>query len=241
MSKFLNFKKLITRVWIILWAILLILLVLKFGFHMWYPVVIENKIIVNICNWIDNHTILLYFIQANFACLNCVIIYLIATVTKKPKLFEILIVCVIAVVGSVIKHYSQGLGYICDFIVSILLPIIINLERKTFKKIIWNILFPIIVNVILFIWQLSIFLIRDINALLTQMPSLISLAMQADYYIFLIISYIGVCHMGAWGLWLWGKSTTELEEIKAKELAKKEPDQELIKKIDEIIAENEER
>ena len=45
--------------------------------------------------------------------------------------------------------------------------------------------------------------------------------------------------MGAWGFWLWGKSTAELEEIKAKELAKKEPDQELIKKIDEIIAENE--
>lgn len=46
--------------------------------------------------------------------------------------------------------------------------------------------------------------------------------------------------MGAWGFWLWGKSITELEEIKAKELAKEQPDQDLIKKIDEIIAEEKE-
>lgn len=93
---------------------------------------------------------------------------------------------------------------------------------------------------ILFIWQLNVLLIRNINNILTEAPSVIALVMQIDYYIFLIIMWIGVCFMGIWGLWLWGKELTELEAMKAEELKKENPDKDLLAKIDEAIAKKKE-
>ena len=90
---------------------------------------------------------------------------------------------------------------------------------------------------LLMVWQLNVLLVRNLNEILTHETTLIAVIVQLDYYIFLILTYVGVCHMGAIGLWFWGKSKTELEAIKAIELKKESPDSRLLEELDEAIKE----
>ena len=80
----------------------------------------------------------------------------------------------------------------------------------------------------------------DINYLTNNVP-LIYYVMQIDYYIFLIISYIGVLNMGWGGIgWLWNKDITELKALREKELLKSKPNQKLLSEIDRVIKSKEE-
>ena len=100
-------------------------------------------------------------------------------------------------------------------------------------------LIKIHIYILITIWQFTIYLARglDINAL-SNYPSLIYIILQLDYYIFTIITWIGVSFMGAlgWG-WFWSKDVTILKAEREKELAKSEPDMKLVEKIDSRIAE----
>lgn len=117
----------------------------------------------------------------------------------------------------------------------------INFKNNTFNKNIINFVFPIIIYLIINLWQMNIYFIRDISRILTDLPIIIFLTLQIDYYIFLIITWIGVNYfmgLGGWG-WLWGKSLTELRALKEKELSKAKPNEKLLKQIDEVISKKE--
>lgn len=78
-----DFKKLITRIWVILWLILAILLVMKFCFGIWYPIAVNNNNFIAICNFIDNNTILKCLVGGMFYILNINVWYLSSTRQKK--------------------------------------------------------------------------------------------------------------------------------------------------------------
>ena len=87
------------------------------------------------------------------------------------------------------------------------------------------------------LWQCNMLFIRNINEIIIDLSTLVAYILQIDYYIFLIITWIGVIYfMGSYGLWFWGKSLTQLEAMKQKELNKSKPNMELVKQIDEAIA-----
>ena len=96
-------------------------------------------------------------------------------------------------------------------------------------------------NILIMVWQLLIFVVRDINLLLKDMPSLISIVMQIDYYIFLIITYLGVQIMSTLGAWFWSKNITQLKAFREEELKKEKPDMETVKQIEARIKELEEK
>ena len=238
MNKLLNVSKLIKRIWIILWVILGILLILKFCFNIWYPIVIKNQGLINICNFIDERMYLRISMNLILYLINIEFMFLICTMKKKVDMKLFLLIAIISIPISVSKNYSQFLPFIFEVFLIIVFPIIYNIKNKTFKsKTFMNILLPIIMNVLLMLWQLNVLFVRNLSEILTSESALIVLVMQLDYYIFLIITYIGVCHMGAAGLWFWGKSKTELEAIKAEELKKENPDAKLLEELDEAIKE----
>ena len=236
-NKLVDVPKLVHRIWLILWITLAIFVVAKLCFNMWYPIVIENENIIKICSYIDNNELVKYIIMLMFYLLNANIIFL--TFIRKLK-FPNKIFMILFNIANIIGYFVKGINNVYGIVFEvsvILISIFVNIRNKTFSKIKWNILFPIIIYLMINIWQLNIFFIRGINDILNKLPSLIFITIQIDYYIFLIITWIGVVYyMGLLGYgWLWGKSEVELLALKEKELAKEKPDLELIKEIDKAL------
>lgn len=237
-EKLVDVPKLVRRVWLILWITLAIFVVAKLCFNMWYPIVIDNEFIINICLKIDNNEIikyiimlLLYVTNANFFFLTCV------KEKKYNKTIHLVVMNLMFVICQTLKYFYNTYGNIFEIVLVVVIPIFVNLYKHKFYKKIHNIILPIIIYMLFNIWQLNIFFIRGIGEVLTNAPVLIVYALQIDYYIFTIITWIGVSYfMGAYGIgWLWGKSEVELLALKEKELAKEKPDLELVKEIDEAL------
>ena len=248
-NKIVDIPKLVIRFWIVLWLTLFIFVIAKLCFNVWYPIVVENQFIIKVCDYIDNNKILNYIILLFLYLLNANIIFL--TMIKRKKFSKIIyfIVFNILQVGSYIaKYYYNFLGIIIE-ILFVVFAIIINLRRKTFifysskRKFVktFNFVIPIFVYLLLNIWQLNILFIRDISSIISDLPSLIYIALQIDYYIFLIITWIGVNYimgLAGWG-WLWSKSVTQLKALKQEELQKQNPNFKLLEQIEKAIADKE--
>ena len=242
MKKLINFPKLIKTLWICLWAILGILLILKFCFGKWYPIVVNNEFIIKICEFVDCHRIIecliggiLYVFSINVWILSAIKRY------KYDNIIIFIIINIFVIGTYLIKFYLNiTLANIIELGYLIIFPIIFNLIKHNLRNKWFNIFLPIVVYILINLFQLNILLIRNINEILTNMPSLIYLTMQIDYYIFLIIMWLGVNNMG-WltGGWFFGKSLTELKAEREKELAKEEPDKDFIAELDKAIAEKE--
>lgn len=237
-NKILDTKKLIFRLWIVLWLCLLILLVLKFCFGIWYPIIIENEQLLYfnefICNsWIKYIILSLFY----FASVN--IMYLTCCIKKKyDKILEAIIINVLILISFMTKIFFRNFSVIPEILVSIIMPILYLLKNhKKAKK--WKlILFPIATQILVFAWQLNIYLVRGIDFVIdSDNHVLIGIVLQIDYYIFLIISWIGVSYMGLFSLWIFGKDITALKAEKEKELSKAEPNMAKVKEIDERIKE----
>lgn len=237
-NKILDTKKFIFRLWIVLWLCLLILLVLKFCFGIWYPIIIENEQLLYfnefICNsWIKYIILSLFY----FASVN--IMYLTCCIKKKyDKILEAIIINVLILISFMTKIFFRNFSVIPEILVSIIIPILYLLKNhKKAKK--WKlILFPIAIQILVFAWQLNIYLVRGIDFVIdSDNHVLIGIVLQIDYYIFLIISWIGVSYMGLFSLWIFGKDITALKAEKEKELSKAEPNMAKVKEIDERIKE----
>ena len=237
-SKILDVPKLIRRIWIILWITLFLLVLMKLLFNEWYPIVVDNENVTKVFIFIDNNYILDCIIRFLFYLTNSFITYLTCCKKIKPNIIEDIFLPLIALLSFIVKTFVNNyLAFIIEMIMVVIIPIIINLIKKPFRTKTFNILFPIVINLLLMLWQCNMLFIRSINEIITDLPTLVSYILQIDYYIFLIITWIGVVYfMGNLGLWFWGKSLTQLEAMKQKELNKSKPNMELVKQIDEAIA-----
>lgn len=244
-SKILNVRKLIVRLWLSLWVVLAICLVCKFCFHMWYPIVVENEHFIKVCDFIDNNKYIKHIIYLSFYILNLNLIYLICTHSKfYHNIREPIIVNLLAVGNYFIKNTSNIMGFILELLVLVVLPIIVNLltiKGNGKLKLLKGVIFPIAMNILIMVWQLLILMVRDIDLVLTNEHALVTLVMQIDYYIFLIITYLGVQIMGTIGAWFWSKNITQLKAFREEELKKEKPDMETVKQIEARIKELEEK
>ena len=242
-NKIVDLKQLVFRLWLSLWIVLFILLFMKYCFGVWYPIVVENEIFIKICDFIDDNKIvsliitgIFYLASANLICLTNM-----GKKTYHNKIETILFETII-LVTYIIKIFSNNIGMIIEVLYCVLLTILINLKQKNFKKKILNILTPIFIYVILNLWQMNILLVRDLPFNIIGLPILIQITLQLDYYVFLIISWIGVSFMGLMSIgWFFGKSITDLEAMKKEEIAKSKPDLKLIADIDEAIRKKKEK
>ena len=238
-EKLFDTKKLVFRIWICLWIILAIMVIFKFCFNIWYPIVEDNKYILAISRFIYDNWVVKTIIMYGFYILNINLWILISILSKKYSNKKILILIqFLMIIGFTIKNFNNTYGCIFELLYLVIIPIIINLKRNINK--LFSIIFPIVIYLMINIWQLNIGFIRGIDNVITNLPFIISFYLQIDYYIFILNTWIGVSFMGLWGGgWLWGKSLTELKAMKEKELAKENPDAELIAEIDKAIAKKE--
>lgn len=233
-----DWKKLIFRTWVMLWVTLLILVVAKVGFNVWYPITVENEKFLAFCDFIERHMWLDITIKLIFYICSMNLWYLIATFQKKyRKKLELILVNISLVFLFGLKFHNSILGSILEMLILIVVPIILNLIYLKSKRKWVRIAFPIITYVSLNLWQIIMRFIRNIVHInYEELPLFMTYCLQIDYYIFLIITWIGVCIMGLFsGGWFWGKSKTELLALKEKELKKEKPDKKLIEMIDEKI------
>lgn len=246
LEKILDVPKLILRIWLILWFILFILLGFKFCFNIWYPIVVDNEKFIAICSFIDTTTILKYSIMFLFYIIsaNFWVLTFNARLKYKNK-WHLIISNLIIIICFGTKFINNTLGLILEIVLLLGFCILINIQLKPFKIKLLNILLPILAYLILNLWQLNVGLIRGILEHLNEMPTLIAYVLQLDYYVFILITWIGAYFMGLFSLgWLWGKSESELKTLRRQELNKKCPDNVLIAKIDkrlEKIAKREKR
>ena len=239
-NKILDVPKLILTIWIILWAMLIILLVMKFCFGMWYPIVVENEWFINMCNFIDNNKwlymifgIILYIFSANLTALTNM------GKTKYDNWIYLVVINLIAICIGLLKNLNIVVINIIEAILLIVPFIIININKNNFKNKTLNILVPIIIYCLLNLWQLTILIVRGQDVkVFESLPILMILILQIDYYIFLTITWIGVSYMGIFSVgWFFGKDITTLKAEKEKELAKAKPNMKKVESLDIRIAE----
>ena len=239
-NKILDVPKLIRTIWIMLWVILIILLVFKFCFNLWYPIIVKNEVFINICNYIDEHKwlivtimFILYFLSVNIISLTCM------GKRKYPSVKFGILINIIIISLFIIKYFVSVLGSILEIFYIIGFFIFINIKNKNFPNKKYDILMPIIQYAIINLWQLLIYLVRGLDiSSLNNYPVLIPYIIQIDYYIFLIITWIGVSYMGLYSIgWLFGKDITVLKAEREKELSKAKPNMKKINSIDIRIAE----
>lgn len=239
-NKILNVPKLILTIWIILWVILIVLLIMKFCFDMWYPIVTDNIMFINMCDYIDKTKWLSIMIMFIFYFLNLnILILLNMGKTKYSNWYIPLIFNLLIVATFILKMQNNTTGFVFEMITLFFSFSIINIKQHNFDSNLKNILVPIVNYALLNLWQFTMLVVRGTDGLLlSNLPSLIYIILQFDYYIFVIISWIGVSHMGLLGAgWFWSKDVTVLKAEKEKELAKKRPDSSKLAKLDERIAE----
>lgn len=242
-TKIVDVPKLVRTIWLILWLTLFIFVIAKLCFNIWYPIVVENEIFINVCNFIDNNIILKYGIMFVFYIINLNFIFLTSTRKKKYKNVKcLLIVNLFYITSFLFKYLNNFIGFIIEILILVIITTIFNIKQNNFKNKYVNISFALVFYLLINLWQMNMLFIRGIFDVITSLPTLISLVLQLDYYILTLISWIGVSYMGLWGAgWFWGKDVTELKALKEKELAKENPDKDLLKQLDEAIAKKEQK
>lgn len=243
-NKMIDIPKLIITIWLLLWVILFMLVAFKFCFNIWYPIVVENEKFIAVCNFIDSVPCIRYIILFLFYMLNSNVVYLLAKAKDKyNNKTEIILLNITFVVAHIFKNISNLIGVALEVLFLVLLPIIINLISKRFKKKFLSVIIPIAVYLIINLWQMTIIFVRDIDSVLSTLPILIFLVMQIDYYVFIINSLIGVkIFMGTGGIgWWWSRQLTKYEAYKEKELKKTNPDMDYVNFCDSKIKECKEK
>lgn len=236
-NKILDVPKLILRLWIILWICLIILLVMKFCFGIWYPIVIKNQALLDFSNYVDN-TWIKYLILSVFYFVSGHILYL-TSVTKKKytNIKEFILISILIIAAFAIKFYNRYLSLLFELITAVIIPIIVLIrEYKGVPKYIL-ILYPIIVQGLVFLWQLNILIVRNYDLDFDSIGTIFEIVLQVDYYIFLTLLWIEVSFMGFASFWLFCKDVTKLKAMKTKELAKSKPNYKKVEEIDKRIAE----
>ena len=238
LNKIVNTRKLVHRIFIMLWVVLAFCLAFKFLFNWWFPIVVNNQAFISLFNLVDDNKWLYHLITLTSFLITDSFWLLIAIKRKKYPNWWMFVLNLLGLgFCYLIKCFQITIGNIIELIYLIGVPIFINIKNKRFKKLILDIIYPAIVYGIINLWQLNILLIRDVQTTLSNAPTLIGATMQIDYYIFIIIFYGEVNLMGLWGGWFFGKSETELLALKEEELKKEKPDEEKIKQIDARLEE----
>lgn len=243
-NRILDVPKLIITIWVILWLVLLILVVFKFCFNIWYPIVVENEKFIAVCEFIDNHKFLQVLNLSILYIFNFNIVYLICIKSKKYKNWLVFIVAkIFSIIMYAIKLKYNLIGLILEILLFCFILTIYNVRNKTFKKNILNYIYSTLIYVIINIWQSSLMFVRGLQEILTTLPTLIVWVLQIDYYVFLTITWIGVVFiMGAAGIgWWWSNQLTKYQAYKAKELKKTNPDMDYVSFCDTKIKECEDK
>lgn len=165
------------------WVVLLICLIIKLLGGNWFELGTNNEHFISFCNYVDNTQ----WLKMVLAC----VIYLITTLPVllillnepklKPRNYAIFIPLMIC--KSVVSWYNLVISYILDFVIIILLPLILK-KFKNWKMVIFG-------NVLVFVFQCILILVRNLSGGLNSFDTFIEQAIiQIDYFLMILLFYL---------------------------------------------------
>lgn len=163
------------------WIAYIICLIIKLCGGNRFEIATSNETFIALCDYIDNTLWLKMIIATITYVISSYIAYLILV---KRKFFNDWWVIFILVITNIINILINNV-YL-NIALSIIVALIIPLIRTRFK--LWKHI--IIGNILIFVFQLISLLTRNIGRNLNNQSMLVSLIMQIDYYIMLIIYYL---------------------------------------------------
>ena len=166
---------------IVCWVVYIACLIIKLCGGNQFEIATSNETFIAICDYIDNTLWLKMIIATITYVISSYIAYLILI---KRKFFNDWWIIFILVIANIINILINNV-YL-NIALSIIVALIIPLIRTRFK--LWKHI--IIGNILIFIFQLISLLTRNIGWNLNNQSMLVSLIMQIDYYIMLIIYYL---------------------------------------------------
>lgn len=167
------------------WAVLLIYFVIKLLGGNYFEAICYNPHIVSVCDFIDNNYWISYLFKAPIYSFSSYFIYLIITKQKfKADWWLLLLFLPI----PFIKKYLVVVGFILEFIIIIILPILILIKNKhSFWK---SLLRVIIANVITIVFQFISIMTRNVGYYIPLDSTLIGIIMSIDYYLMIYLYYL---------------------------------------------------
>ena len=236
-NEIIDVPKLVFRFWLSLWIVLLILIFFKVVFNVWYPIIVENSIILKIDDFINKYDWIDIVISLMFYLVSSIFLFQIGIKKIRMKWYGYLFVTISFTGIFFFKTFVNNyLAFLLEMSFGVIIPIVYNLKYKTFNNKIKCILYPIIFNIVVMSYQNALLFVRGIKELLSTIPTIIKYTLQLDYYVFLPITLIWeVYFMGNLSWWFFGKDITLLKAELEKEEKKETPNKEKIAKIKERI------
>lgn len=216
-----NHDKIIKIVFKIQIILLIFFFTLKLLFNLWYPIILENERLLAFSNLLDANIVIRNIIYSGFYLFNIYMITLILNMKKKFSLKISILILISFTLIFILKIYNNNLAMILELLLFILFSI------RNLK----HIKYMLLMLLIIMSFQLTLLFVRGIEELLKDIPSMIAILLQIDYYIFLTTIYIGGCHMSLLGAFFFGKTSVEVRANIERELLKEEPNQDILNKM----------
>lgn len=215
MDRLVNVSRLVKRIYIVLWLILIFFFILKLCFGMWYPIVVENDKLMAISEWIDMTPIARYGIYYLLYQFNFIMVYYIISMryTNLSKK-QFVIISSLATISYILEVLLER-GIIGIPIYALIeLPLMTIIPIYFSKRRLWS-----VINLfVIILFQLTIMFVRGIDDI-NSITMVVYLMLMVDYYIFLFILYFRRRYtMGLGGVFFFGDDLkvckAKLEELK---------------------------
>jgi hypothetical protein len=179
-------ERYLKRVIIVCWIALAICFGIKlFGGNL-FEIMCDNENFIKVCEYADNH-IWADFILSSLYCFVSMYFLILAMCGKyKYEKWQLILLIVTVLIGTIVKIYSQKLGVVFDIWQIIIMPCVFTLKtpKRHFCVIIGNILVLIFQAVSLFVRDLSFGIVTENGLLIGIIYSIDVTIMYILYYLY---------------------------------------------------------
>lgn len=177
-------ERYLKRVIVVCWIALAICFGIKlFGGNL-FEIMCENENFIKVCEYADNHFWAYYLINALY-CFVSLYFFTLAICGKKSfRKWELLVVIVTVIVGTLIKYFNRYVGLVFDVWQFIIMPCVFTLDNKRRH------IYVIPANILLFVFQAISMFVKNIEfGILTDKGLLISMIYSIDVLLMVLLYY----------------------------------------------------
>ena len=177
-------QRYLKRVIVVCWIALAICFGIKLFCGNLFEIMCENENFIKVCEYADNHFWAYYLINALY-CFVSLYFFTLAICGKKSfRKWELLVVIVTVIVGTLIKYFNQYVGLVFDVWQFIIMPCVFTLDNKRRH------IYVIPANILLFVFQAISMFVKNIEfGILTDKGLLISMIYSIDVLLMVLLYY----------------------------------------------------
>ena len=177
--------KSIERAIILCWIMLVSCFVIKLLGGNWFEIICTNQNFIRICNFIDAHIVIKYFIAFTVYIPSTYFLMRSVCFLTNPSKYENIVILSSITIAWLSQFIFENLKFIFEFGIFIIIPLLIH-KRDFIKKWFWG-----IIGCALDIgFQLISLITRNIGIKIVDDSILIALILMIDYYIMIALYYL---------------------------------------------------